>query len=365
MKVAIDGGPLNSGHSVRGIGVHTKLLIEHLKNIKNLQVDVVDFKTADLSKYDIVHYQHFNPFFISLPFFKKTKTILTIHDLIYLIYPNHYPPGIKGRLKFLVNKFLVQQVDAIITISETSKKDIVRFLGVSPDKVYVVYLAQKPIFKKISDKKKLDEVKKKYGLPAKFVLYVGDINYNKNIPNLIKTCKLAKLPLVISGKQALDIETSGMGMDDIKGIKDWFRFILNKPHPELAHFKQILKNFDKSRNVMRLGFVPDEDIVALYNLATVYCQPSLYEGFGLPILESFASGTPVAAARTQALVEIGGNACQYFDPKDLKDMTKKISELMANQNLRKDLIGKGNEKVKDFSWDKTAKETYEIYTKIT
>jgi len=364
MRVAIDTGPLTSGHSIRGIGVHTRLLLEHLQKIKGLDVEAVDFSKTDLSKYDIAHYQFFHPYFVFLPFFKKTKTVITIHDLIPLIYPDRYPPGVKGKMKFWLNKILMKQIDAIITISETSKKDIVRFLGVDPSKVYVVYLSAKSVFKKISDKNKLDRVKKKYNLPSKFVLYVGDINYNKNIPTLIKAAKKINLPLVISGKQALDIETQGMGINDIRGIKDWVRFIFNKPHPELSHFRQILKAYDSNKDILRLGFAPDEDLVCVYNLATVYCQPSFYEGFGIPVLEAFSSSVPVVLSRTQALAEIAGDAALYFDPHNYKDLAQKLDKVIKDKKLSEDLVRKGAKRSKDFSWDKTAEGTFQVYKKV-
>src|SRR3990167_10970095 len=108
IKLAIDSGPTKSGDAVRGIGVHTANLVKYLRKLKDLNIDVVDFSKVDLRGYDIAHYQKFNPYFFSIPFSKRTKTVLTIHDLIYLIYPKHYPPGIKGSLRFLIQKLLLK-----------------------------------------------------------------------------------------------------------------------------------------------------------------------------------------------------------------------------------------------------------------
>lgn len=346
MKVAIDTGSITSGHSVRGIGVHTKFLIEYLKKMKGVEVEAVDFGTTDLSKYDIVHYPSFNPFFINLPFAKRIKTVLTIHDLIYLIYPKHYPPGIKGQIKFILNKFLIRKTDAIITISETSKKDIVRFLGVAPEKVFVIYLAPNPIFEKIKDKSLLSRVAKKYGLPKDFVLYVGDVNYNKNIPGLVKACELAGLPLVIVGKHALELEEKDLN------------------HPELSHLRQILKSFEDGRKVMRLGYVSDEDLVVIYNLATLYCQPSFYEGFGFPVLEAFSCGTPVVASRIQAHVEIAEGGALFVNPKEPRDIASKMKRFLEDGELRKKYSLLGRKIVKSFTWKKTARETLEVYGKV-
>lgn len=364
MKVAIDQGTLVSGHAIRGIGVHTRELIGALKKLSGengVEVDAFSFdgNPGRLKDYAVVHYPYFHPFFLTLPAKKPAKkVVLTIHDLIPLIYPKQYPPGLKGKARFLIQKQRLKNVDAIVTISETSKKDICRFLGVNPNIVHVVYLAAKEVYRKVTDKEKLTQVRKNYKLPDNYVLYVGDVNYNKNIPNLIKACRLAKLPLVIAGKQALDIEELGQSLKILKGPKDWARYVLGIPHPQLAHYESMVREFKKSKDILRLGFVPDEDIIALYNLASVFVQPSFYEGFGLPVLEAMACGTPVVAARTNALVEVGGDAALYADPHSPEDMAEKIKEAIKD---RANLSKKGIERARNFSWKKVARETLEVY----
>jgi glycosyltransferase involved in cell wall biosynthesis len=320
MKIAIDSGPLSSGHAVRGIGVYTRELLKALK------MNGVDVSKEDLSKYDIVHFTSFKPFVISLPYSKpkRTKFVLTIYDLIPLIYPSHYPPGVKGKINWEINKILIKRnVDSIITISETSKKDICKFLGVDPKIVHVTYLAPRSIFKKI-------DIKKRHDLPDRFALYVGDVNFNKNIPNLIKACGIAKILLVIAGKQAKDIDKEDLD------------------HAELKH----LKHIDWS-GVTRLGFVSDENLVEIYNHANVFVQPSFYEGFGLGVLEAVACGTPVVAAKTQALVEIAEGAITFVDPND--------PEMMAREILR---AAKNGKLPRNYSWGKTATETLNVYKRI-
>lgn len=337
IKLAIAG--INEGDSVRGIGVHTKELIEHLRKLR--EVEIVS------SGCDVIHYTKFNPFVLSLPLFKpNAKVVLTIHDLIPLIYPKQYPPGLRGKLIYYLQKILIKQVDAIITISETSKKDICRFLAVHPDKVHVIYLAPRRFFRKLEISNSKLGIAKRFGLSKQFVLYVGDVNYNKNLFTLAEASRIAGIPLVIAGKQAVEEN-------------------FDRKHIENKPFVEFLEKYEDDKDIIRLGFIGDEDLVKIYNLATVYCQPSFYEGFGLPILEAFACGTPVVAAKNNCHVEIGGDAILLADPRNSQDVAKKITEVIENQKLRQDLIKKGFARVKEFSWEKTAKQTLQVYEEST
>lgn len=361
MKVAIDSGPLTSGHKVRGVGVYVRELVKALDEItkkqNNIKIDAFEFSTNHQSlitnHYDIVHYTSFHPYLLTLPIKKPTKIVITIHDTIPLIYPKHYPPGIKGKLNFLINKQLLKRIDGVIVPSETSKKDVVRFLGVSQEKIRVIYEAPRSIFKPNTKReapssayhRSLITARNKYDLPKTFALYVGDVNYNKNLLILAEACNIVKIPLVLVGKQTSDenIELS---------------------HVENQPFAEFLKKHGKNENILRLGYVRDEELVAIYNLASVYCQPSYYEGFGLSILEAMAAGTPVVAARTQALVEIAGGACLFADPKDPKDIASKLKEVIYDTQLKNQLIETGKVLVKNYSWEKTARDTLRVYRNI-
>jgi len=204
-------------------------------------------------------------------------------------------------------------------------------------------------------------VQKKYGLPSSFALYVGDVNYNKNIPGLIEACELAKISLVIVGKQALEIEEGGVDLHYLRGPRDWLRFLFNVPHPELAHYKELIEEFKDSKRVIRLGFIPSEDLNVIFNLASVYVQPSFYEGFGIPVWEAFAAGCPVVVAKTNALTEIAGGAALIADPRNPKEMAEKITEIIKNPKTKEELIKKGTARVKEFSWDRVAREMVEVY----
>lgn len=331
IKVGFVATPLSDSNSIRGVGFYTRRLLPELKKqASNFDIEILEIENySQLStlNYQLIHYPFFDLFKHTLPTLKKTKTVVTIHDVIPLEFPDHYPPGVKGWLSLQLQKLALSGVERVITDSYASVKSIHKYLQVPHHKIKLVYLAADPIFKKISNPKN------KYNLPIKFVLYVGDINYNKNIPNLVAACQLAKLPLVIVGKQAAELEK------------------LDLSHPELRHLSM---NYELiTQYPIRLGFVPDQDLVAIYNLATVYCQPSLAEGFGLPVLEALACGTPVACSNTSSLPEIAGDTAVYFNPHDTKAMSQAILKAM-NSKLSTKIPP-------SFSWAKTAEQTLQVY----
>ncbi|MEK7536286.1 MAG: glycosyltransferase family 1 protein [Patescibacteria group bacterium] len=366
MKIALVSGASSKLDSVRGIGANNQGLFDALRKASNKKVDLEGLtRNSDFSKFDIVHFTAFRPFFISLPFTKpkNTKFILTVHDLIPLIYPKYYQAGIKGRIKFLINKILIKlYVDAIITISETSKKDICRFLGVKSEIVNVIYIAPKKAIQKLKTGNWEKEIKEKYKLPNKFVLFDHGINYNKNLTTLLKACNITNTKVVVIGKEATEVEGYKSDLKNLKGPQDWLRFILGIPHPQLAHLNELSKLIG-NKNIIRVGYVSDEDLNKLFNLATVCIQPSFYEGFGMPPLEAMTVGCPVICSKTQALVEVCEDACLYFDPYGVDDLVEKINKFMISAETRNEYIKKGFEQVKKYSWDKNAKETIEIYAK--
>lgn len=334
IKVYIDDRPLKSGHAVRGVGSYTKNLIDSLEEQK--EIVLVDNAVGA----DVVHYPYFDLFFATLPLKKTKPTVVTIHDVIPLIYPEYYRPGIRGWLKFKKQKFSLKSAAAVITDSETSKKDIVRFLDIPQDRIYVVHLAAGKEFIKLKRENKKAEIIKKYNLPESFVLYVGDVNYNKNVPGLVRAfARLVNgLKLVLVGEA--------------------FR---NKQLPETKIILQLIEELGIENKVLTPGFVPPEDLAYLYNLASVYCQPSFYEGFGLPILEAMSCGCPVVAAKTQALVEINEGACLFVEPKNPEAIAQGLSTVLQDNKLKKQLIKGRLQHVKKFSWDNTAKKTLKIY----
>lgn len=320
--------PLVSGHALRGVGFYTKRLLEHLRPIaQDFDIRIIEINSLEqlgqLEQLDIIHYPYIDLFSHTLPIVKKFKTIVTIHDVIPLEFPDHYPPGLRGWANLQLQKLSLLNVDRVITDSFYSLTKINQYLDVPPHKLRLVYLAADPVYRKIA------HPQNKYNLPKKFALYVGDVNYNKNIPNLIQACKKINVPLVIVGKNAASIES------------------LDLSHPELRH----LKNVDWS-GTTRLDFV--DNLAEVYNLASVYCQPSLSEGFGLPVLEAQACGTPVACSRAGSLPEIAGDTAVYFDPYNLDDMAAAITAAMKQKRTV----------INNFSWDTTARQTLQVYSEL-
>lgn len=349
MKVAINIAPLESGHKTRGIGFYTRNLIEALKNE---DVELNPFKDIREVKFaDVIHYPWFDLFFYTLPLIRRFPTVVTIHDVIPLVYQSHYPTGIKAKINFFIQRVALQGCKAVITDSKKSKEDIIELLKLNSDRVFVVPLAADPVFKVISDAEKL-KVKMKYRLPDKFILYVGDVNYVKNLPfliegfaNLLKLDGFQNIKLVLVG---------GMFLKNVDNID----------HPELEDIKKVnklIKENNLESSVLKPGQVDIEDLVGIANLATVYIQPSYYEGFGLPILEAMSCGTPVISSKGGSLPEVGGDAVLYFDPTDLNHFINTIKYALENESLLRKLSKLGIKQSEKFSWQKVASQTLSVY----
>lgn len=350
MRIAFDISPLESGHKVRGIGFYTRNLTLELKNIAkktDWSLDEVNLQTREKQStvYDLIHYPYFDLFFISLPFFKAAELVVTIHDVTPLLFPSDYPPGIKGKIKFEIQKFLLKKINAVITDTRTSKKDIAKYLGYPEDKIYPIYLGIDKQFVKIQNLKRCDQLRRKYNLPSKFVLYVGDVNPNKNLVRLAQACKIIGKTLVIVGKQAI--------------VEDF-----NGKHAEMKMWVEFLSKYKSDPDVRRLGYIKGEELVGLYNSASVYCQPSLYEGFGLPVLEAMACGCPVVCAKTPALEEIAGDAALFANPYSSRDIASKLSDILERPKIKNTLVTKGYKNIQRFSWKKCALETLDVYKRV-
>lgn len=339
IKVFFDYSSVSEGHKNRGIGYYAENLLVELNKSKNIKL------VSEKNEADIVHFPYFDFFFNTLNPVRGKKNIVTIYDTIPLVYPSNYPPGLKGKINFIKQKKKLSLIDAVITISETSKKDIVRFLDINQKKVFPIHLAANSAYKKLKPGKRLYDARKKYNLPEKFVLYVGDVNYNKNISKLAAACLLVNIDLVIVGKSAV-------------------RENVDNDHPENKPFVEFLEKYGSNPKIKRLGFVETQDLVKVFNLASVYCQPSFYEGFGLPVIEAQSCRLPVIASRTQALVEVADDSCLYFDPYNEKDIADTINKVLKDKNFKQALIKRGTINTNNYSWEKAAERTIKIYQSL-
>ncbi len=344
MKVVISLKPLQSGSKTRGIGVYTRELIRTLQELYPQDEFIPTTHDYYHQDADLVHFPFFDPFFLTLPLRKTKPTVVTVHDLIPLKFPQHFPKGFRGTLKWWIQRYSLKQVDHIITDSFSSQEDIHQILQFSKDKITVIPLGPNVRYSRVPKQLKLNVIQE-YNLPSKYLLYVGDINWNKNIPGLIKEfSKLQnrRLHLVLVG-----------------GV-----FQQKKMIPELREILNLINKSPLKERIHLLGFVPSHHLPALYALAFAYIQPSWYEGFGLPILEAMEHRCPVITSNQGSLPEVGGEAVIYFDPHKSGDLAAKVNYLLDNPRKRKTLVELGKQQAKKFNWKQTAQKTYEVYQKL-
>lgn len=342
MRVAIDITPLRTGHKDRGVGAYTRLLIEALQKYEWNHSYYFFTRGQKVPKeIELIHYPYFDPFFITLPFLFEKPALVTVHDLIPLVFPDHFPSGLRGWSKWQYQRARVRAARRIIVDSQATKRDIERIVGIPASRVDVIHLAPSPQYTTITDNSLLSGVREKYRLPELFILYVGDVNWNKNVLGMIRAFQQIKksAKLVLVGKAFF--EESG----------------------EAREIERYIKSENLDDNILRIGNVPAEDLVAIYNLTSVYIQPSFYEGFGLPVLEAMACGVPVVTSRAASLSEIAGPAITV-DPESSEDIARGIKEALAfTPANRNSLIAAQNAWVKNFTWVRVAHETVRSYEK--
>jgi glycosyltransferase involved in cell wall biosynthesis len=290
-----------------------------------------------MGKIDIFH----GPYFF-LPNCLLCKTILTIHDLMVFRHPEFLEPeGVTYYKKRIHSS--IKRADAIISVSNFTKNEIVELFDIPENKVRVIYNGISSIFRPIKDRIRIEEVKSKYGIKGqRYLLFVGNIEPKKNIETLIhahaELCKSSgyKYPLLIVGN------------------KTWY----------FKNVWEVVQRRHVERNIIFTGVINDEDLPFLYNGAEVFIFPSLFEGFGIPAIEAMACGTPVIASNRTSIPEIVADAALYVDPLNISEMVEAIDKVLSNSQLREQLIQKGLKRSQYFSWEKTARETLSLYREI-
>lgn len=378
MRIGIDARFF--GSIGKGLGRYTQKLIENLEKIdeKNqyviflrkenwddYQSGVINFKKVltpflwytlkeqtmmprviSKEKIDLMHFPHFN-----VPVFYQGPFIVTIHDLILLRFPTKKATTL-GPIKYKIKEMgykavinrAIKRAKKIIAVSDFTKNDIVGYFKVTPEKIITIYEGVDVIDVAANRTVENEEVLKKYSIKKPYLLYVGNVYPHKNLDTLLLVIKkislapetaLGNLKLVIVCKQ------------------DYFLDRIKKQAIELGI----------GNRVVFVGYVPDKDLGVIYQNAELYVFPSFYEGFGLPPLEAMAKGTAVISSSATSMPEILKNAALYFDPQNVDEIAGLISKILGDVNLKQQLVTRGYELVKEYSWEKMARETMEMYEK--
>ena len=276
-----------------------------------------------------------------VPLMSPIPTVVTIHDVSLRLYPRHHPPR-----RVLLNGPLValaaRRANAIITVSQSAQDDIVRSYGVDPARVHVVYEAAAPSFQPVRDPETLARVRRRYGLGDRVVLYVGTIEPRKNLPTLIDAFA-RRLHAGDLSHQLVCVGPYG-----------W------KSHGIGAH----IERSKLGEAIKFTGYVPFEDLPALYSLAEVFVYPSMYEGFGLPVIEAMACGVPVITGPASALAEVGGRAVMHLDRLDVAGLGDALVGLAGDGERRERMSAAGLARAEEFSWDRAARESLAVYRSV-
>jgi glycosyltransferase involved in cell wall biosynthesis len=292
------------------------------------------FKICRKWRADILHTTYVAPFFV------PCSLIVAVHDISFRRYPRFFSP--RDRLLFAtLLPMTLRRADAVITLSMHAKKEILRVYPYLAGKVHVVFGAPDPMFKPITDNKSLNSVKLRYGIKSEFLLSVGNLQPRKNL------CRLIKAFSLIRG----DIDQ--MQLVIVGGAK-W----------HVSEIYDLVSRLGLEKNVVFTSYVSDKDLVALYNLARVFVYPSLYEGFGLPILEAMACGTPVICSNTSSMPEVAGDAAVLIDPHNVEQIAETLLFVLLDPKLKQDLRERGLERATGFSWRRTAQQTLEVCRQV-
>lgn len=263
-----------------------------------------------------------------LPYFVRSRTLVTIHDLAYFLPSLNAYPAIDTQYMTRMIRSTCKRADSVIAVSSHTKKDLISLLNMDAEKVSVIYEAvDHERYRVIDDKSRLEKIRKKYGLGEKIILFTGSISPRKNLARLIQAFQMI-----------LDLLPHELV---ITGDKGW-----NNANELLL--------ISQTRRTKKIGFVPENEITCLYNLADIYVYPSLYEGFGLPVLEAQACGVPVIASNVTSIPEVGKDSVCYVSPTSVHGLAEAILKVASDRQYRERLIQMGFKNIQNFSWDNGA-----------
>jgi glycosyltransferase involved in cell wall biosynthesis len=275
------------------------------------------------------------------PLFSSCPTVVTIHDMTLWMFPKyHYGLRLLSMRPFV--PLVARRAAAIIAVSKSTKQDIVRILGVPAEKVHVIYEAPSASFCPMDRERARRTLHNHWPVPERFVLYVGTIEPRKNLVRLLQ----AFAQLWHGGAVAHRLV--------IAGQRGW------KEEPVF----QSIERLGLQDAVVFLGYVPHEVLVALYNLATALVFPSLYEGFGLPVIEAMACGTPVVTSRNGSLDEVSGGAAEFIEPTSVESIATALRYVLNDTNRQEELRQQGFAHASQYTWESTAKQTQNLYRQV-
>lgn len=292
---------------------------------------------AARARADLLHEPHY-----VLPPLTRCRTVVTIHDCIHLRFPEYLPSRAAFVYAHAMIRLAARKADRVLTVSDASKRDILHYTGVAPEKVVVVHNGLDARFATAPDAEAMDRVRQRFQLDHPFVLYVGNIKPHKNLERLIA----AFASMRADGPESLKLVVIG---DE------------TSKHPGL---RQAVHRHRLDKHVRFFGFQPAATLVTFYRLARAFVFPSLYEGFGLPPLEAMANETPVVTSNLSSLPEVAGDAALLVDPYDVASIAEGIRRAVTDEPLRQQLIAKGRARAREFSWARAAADTLAVYREV-
>jgi glycosyltransferase involved in cell wall biosynthesis len=283
---------------------------------------------------DLFHATHY-----VLPPLWKSRAVVTIHDIIHVLYPQFLPSrGAHLYARLMIRRSL-DRADRIITVSYNSKRDLTDYFRVPSRRIEVIYNGVSPLFRPDVSAEQREQVALKYQLPSPYLLFLGGEKPHKNVQNVLRAFAQAR--------RKRDLPHA---------------LVLAGPMPKnRARLDALISALDIQASVFETGVVEEQDLPGLYAGADAFLYPTLYEGFGLPVVEAMACGTPVLTSSTSALQEIAGGYAYLVDPMDVDAITGGIVVLTTDPKVREDFRELGRKRALDFNWDKAAEKTLEVY----
>jgi glycosyltransferase involved in cell wall biosynthesis len=286
---------------------------------------------------DLFHAPHY-----VLPPLARCRSVVTIHDCIHLRFPQYLPHRLALGYARASIWLATRMSNRILTVSEASKRDILQFFDVPPEKITVIYNGIDDRFWTEPSDDEVVRVRERYQLDGDFVLYAGNVKPHKNLERLIDAFHMVRQ----------------RGLDHLKLV------VIGDEISKYAELRRAVHRYNLHKYVRFLGYLPDETLAVLYRLAGVFVFPSLYEGFGLPPLEAMASGAPVVTSNVSSLPEVVGDAAVLVDPYDPASIADGIARVLTEPGLRSELRDAGFARAAEFSWERSVRQIRTIYGEV-